>query len=229
MSRRAASAGAGLVVAGSILTAQSAVVAAYYVVAPRAGDLGPLAAIAGAGLRLVGASARVGPEGLLLDNGMRTITYGLTSDMFAVLALGVFAAGGCCALLLCAGRGKWRRVAVLLGATAVYAVVRFMLLVLMFAATGRIDLFWSPGVTALSLVPLPLLLILFLGVGLRRDFLVHEPPFGNWRFWVAVASATLSVFALLGVFGFHDPGVRKQGRVVMDEGHSNWEWSTRAL
>jgi hypothetical protein len=227
-SRRAASAGAGLVVAGSILTAQSVVVAAYYVVAPRAGDLGPLAAVAGAGLRLIGVSARVGPEGLLLDNGMHTITYGLTADMFAVLALGVFAAGGCCALLLCAGRGKWRRVAVLLGATAAYAVVRFMLLALMFAASGRIDLFWSPGVTALSLVPLPLLLILVLGVRLRRDFLVHDPPLGNWKFWVAVASATLSVFALLGVFGFHDPGVRKQGRVVMDEGHSNWEWSTRA-
>ena len=228
VSRRTASAGAGLVVAGSVLTAQSVVVAAYYVVAPRARDLGPLGALAGAGLRLVGASARVGPEGLLLDNGMHTITYGLTPDMFAVLALGVFAVGGCCALLLCAGRGKWRRVAALLGATAVYAVVRFMLLALMFAATGRIDLFWSPVVTALSLVPLPLLLALFLGARLRRDFPVHDPPLGNWRFWVAVASTALSVFALLGVFGFHDPGVHKQGRVIMDEGHSNWEWSTRA-
>jgi hypothetical protein len=227
-SRRAASAGAGLVVAGGILTAQSAVVAAYYVVAPRSGDLGPLAALAGAGLRLVGASARVGPEGLLLDNGVRTITYGLTSDMFAVLALGVFAVGGCCALLLCAERGRWRAVAVLLGATSAYAVVRFMLLALMFAASDRIDLFWSPAVTALSLVPLPLLLALLLGVKRRRDFLVHEPPLRNWRFWVAVASAALSVFALLGVFGFHDPGVRKQGRVVMDESHSDWEWSTQA-
>jgi len=228
VSRRAASAGAGLVVAGSILTAQSAVVAAYYVVAPRSGDLGPLAAIAGAGLRLAGASARLGPEGLLLDNGMRTVTYGLTADMFAVLALGVFAAGGCCALLLCAGRGRWRAVAALLGATAIYALVRFMLLALMFAASDRIDLFWSPAVTAFSLVPLPLLLTLLPGVKLRRDFLVHEPPFGRWRFWVAVACAALSVFALLGVFGFHDPGVRKQGRVVMDESHSDWEWSTQA-
>lgn len=228
VSRRTASAGAGLVVAGGILTAQAAVVAAYYVVAPRSGDLGPLAAIAGAGLRLFGASARVGPEGLLLDNGVRTITYGLTSDVFAALALGVFAAGGCCALLLCAGRGKWRAVAALLGATAAYAVVRFMLLALMFAASERIDLFWSPAVTALSLVPLPLLLTLLLGVELRKDFLAHEPLLGNWRFWVAVASAALSVFALLGVFGFHDPGVHKQGRVVMDEAHSDWEWSTQA-
>jgi len=227
VSRRTASAGAGLVVAGSILTAQSAVVAAYSVVAPRSGDLGPLTAIAGAGLRLFGASARVGPEGLLLDNGVRTITYGLTADVFAVLALAVFAAGGCCALLLCASRGKWRAVAALLGATAAYAVVRFMLLALLFAASDRIDLFWSPPATALSLVPLPFLLTLLLGVGLRRDFLVHEPPFGNWRFWVAVACAALSVFALLGVFGFHDPGVRKQGRVVMDEAHSDWEWSTQ--
>ena len=228
VSRRAASAGAGLVAAGSILTAQSAVVAAYYVVAPRSGDLGPLAAIAGAGLRLFGASVRIGPEGLLLDNGVRTITYGLTSDMFAVLALGVFAAGGCCALLLCTGRGRWRGVAMLLGATAAYAVVRFMLLALLFAANDRIDLFWSPAVTALSLVPLPFLLALLPGVRLRRDFLVHEPPFGDWRFWVGVACAALSVFALLGVFGFHDPGARKQSRVVMDESHSNWEWSTQA-
>jgi hypothetical protein len=227
VSRRTASAGAGLVAAGSILTAQSAVVAAYYVVAPRAGDLGPLAAVAGAGLRLFGASARAGPEGLLLDNGMRTITYGLTADMFAVLALGVFAAGGCCALLLCAGRGKWRAVATLLGATAAYAVVRFMLLALMFATSDRIDLFWSAAVTALSLVALPFLVALLPGVRLGRDFLVYEPPLRSWRFWVAVASAALCVVALLGVFGFHDPGVRKQGRVVMDEAHSNWEWSTQ--
>ncbi len=228
VSRRAASAGAGLVAAGSILTAQSAVVVAYYAIAPRSGDLGPLAAIAGAGLRLFGASARVGPEGLLLDNGVRTITYGLTSDVFAVLALGVFAAGGCCVLLLCAGRGKWRAVAALLGTTAAYAVVRFMLLALMFAASDRIDLFWAPAVTALSLAPLPLLLALLPGASLRRDFLVHEPPHSDWRFWVAVACAALSVFALFGVFAFHDPGVRKQGRVVMDEAHSDWEWSTQA-
>lgn len=227
-SRRTISAGAGLVAAGSILTAQSAVVAVYYIVAPRSGDLGPLGALAGAGLRLVGASVRLGPEGLLLDNGIRTVTYGLTADVFALLALGVFAAGGCCAVLLCGGRGKWRAAATLLGVTAAYAVVRFMVVALMFAASDRIDLFWSPAVTALSLVPLPLLLTLLPGVKLRRDFLVHRPPIRRWRFWVGVACATLSIVALLGVFAFHDPGVRKQGRVVMDEGHSNWEWSKQA-
>jgi len=226
--RRTVSAGAGLVAAAGILTAQAAVAAVYYVVAPRAGDLGPLGALAGAGLRLVGASARLGPEGLLLDNGMRTITYGLTADVFALLALGVFAAGGCCAVLLCGGRGKWRAVATLLAVTAGYGVARFMVVALMFSTSDRIDLFWSPAVTALSLVPLPLLLTLLPRVRPRRDFLVHRLPVRSRRFWVGVACATLSVVALLGVFGFHDPGVRKQGRVVMDEGHSNWEWSTRA-
>lgn len=226
--RRATSAGAGFVFAGSILTAQSAAVAAYRVLAPRAGNISPLAQVAGAGLRLLGASVRVGPEGLLLGNGGQTITYGRTLDMFAVLALGVFVAGGC-VLLLYGKRRNRAAVATLLGVTVAYAVARFMLFVLMYAVSERIDLFWSASATALSLAPLPFLLARLVRVELRDDLLVYEPPLKDKRLWVATASVVLSVVALLGVVGFHDPGVRKQGRVVMDEAHSDWEWSTQAL
>ncbi|MDP4173960.1 MAG: hypothetical protein Q8933_08330 [Bacteroidota bacterium] len=45
----------------------------------------------------------------------------------------------------------------------------------------------------------------------------------NWAF-----SFTLLLFIIstIGFFGFVDPGEKKQGRIIIDEGHSNWEWTT---
>jgi hypothetical protein len=31
----------------------------------------------------------------------------------------------------------------------------------------------------------------------------------------------------IGFWGFHDPGSRKEGRILIDEGHSDWEWTTQ--
>lgn len=226
--RRVAAAGGGLVFAGLMLTAQSVAVAAYHTIAPRLGDIGPLATLAGWGLRLLGASARTGPEGVLLENGLRTITFGRTGDLFALFAIGVFVAGGC-VLVLLARRPRWHALGVFLGAALCYVIARFVVLALMFSVSGRIDLFWSGPATAISLFPLPILLASLVRTRLPHHLDVADLQLRNRRFWVAVACASLSIFVLLGVAALHDPGVRKQGRVIMDEAHSDWEWSTQAL
>ena len=60
----------------------------------------------------------------------------------------------------------------------------------------------------------------------KEEIALPESPASRWRFWLATVLVFLAAFALIGSFAFHDPGIRKQGRVVMDEGHSDWEWST---
>jgi hypothetical protein len=40
-------------------------------------------------------------------------------------------------------------------------------------------------------------------------------------------STLLLVGGMIGFWGFHDPGARKQGRILIDEGHSDWEWTTQ--
>jgi hypothetical protein len=60
-----------------------------------------------------------------------------------------------------------------------------------------------------------------------------EHPTLPQPFWRVVLPTGLlfaaAGFLLIGSYAFHDPGTRKGGRVMIDEYHSQWEWTTRAL
>ena len=46
------------------------------------------------------------------------------------------------------------------------------------------------------------------------------------RWYLGIAGILFS-FSLVSYFGFHDLGRLKSGRIVIDEFHSNWEWTDR--
>ncbi len=51
------------------------------------------------------------------------------------------------------------------------------------------------------------------------------PAFRSAGFW----SVVLCTGLIAGGLCFHDPGTRKAGRVLIDDGHSDWEWSTEPM
>jgi hypothetical protein len=42
-----------------------------------------------------------------------------------------------------------------------------------------------------------------------------------------MASAFISIVLLVSSWAFHDPGIGKNGTILIDEKHSDWEWTTR--
>ncbi|MDR3120600.1 MAG: GldG family protein, partial [Clostridiales bacterium] len=63
-----------------------------------------------------------------------------------------------------------------------------------------------------------------------RSMLFPTGTFSRLSGFAALAVAASAVFALscTAFFGFHDPGREKAGRVLVDEYHSNWEWTDEA-
>ncbi len=107
-----------------------------------------------------------------------------------------------------------------------YAIARYVFLLLAFASFETTDIFWRRPWLILSFLPLPVILMKF--VPLTRTRSVEVPTFWlNWRTATFGILMGMAALVLSGVFLFQDPGVKKQGRVLFDEGHSDWEWMDR--
>lgn len=149
----------------------------------------------------------------------------------------------------------WRAVVPMLAGSAAgifgYAILRFAVLSALAVEFGRPDLFWQHGYTVASW--LPLALILRWPMPLHRSPLPRGTP--GWAGSTAPRASrasegrspgshvgrgvrlgqlgraardsapALASFCLAFAATYNDPGLVKQGRVVIDESHSDWEWT----
>jgi hypothetical protein len=153
--------------------------------------------------------------------------------------LALFVVAGLAVWMVVRGRGpSWRRPTLFLVCAAGFALVRFLVLGLALNDVSGPSLYWLRGWGfggLLSLVALLAWAVPFRG---HRGLAGSGDPPGavglrsitRGRGALALASAiALGVLAAASM-GFSDPGVRKPGgRVIVDERHSNWAWSTVQL
>ncbi len=90
----------------------------------------------------------------------------------------------------------------------------------------RIDIFWDVRVTLLTFLPLIFILPRLIPLKTRPHFSLLTSHSSLPK---PLAYLSLSLCFLGLCFGFQDPGVQKKGRVVIDEGHSEWEKSTNKM
>ncbi len=130
------------------------------------------------------------------------------------------------------GRARTKRLAVLAAGLAGYMAVRFLAVLLFFVSemllvpyeseAVRVELFWLPGVTALSFIPLvPVLarLLPWRGPGGAPVLVPGEAPEPHRARWLVPAACV----AIVAGLHFHDPGTAKKGRLLIDESKSRWE------
>ena len=189
---------------------------------------GPLAAF----FRLFGLQAIADPPLVHLQVVGNLQTIDCTIEKLLGLPLTMIVLGGMIAIFLLNGRrAGWRLPVILLLLTTVYAFFRFVALGLALEQLNEVGIYyrriWSFG----SL--LPLILLLTLAVPPLRheqntdiDREKHEPLTLTRLGWAGPLLAILLGACFAGALGFYDPGEPKPGRVMIDENHSNWEWST---
>ncbi len=168
--------------------------------------------------------------------GLFTVTA--TFERVVGHPLALFVVGGLALLLTAHGRRiGWRRPAVLLASASAFAILRALALGLVLGEAAGPSIYWLRGWTFGGL----LVLAVFLAAAMPR---VRAGPASSrasrsgpatWRAFaggrgVALLASAIAFGALaaasLGVF---DPGTPKAGRVLIDERHSNWAWSTIEL
>ncbi|UCG53030.1 MAG: hypothetical protein JSW58_05605 [Candidatus Latescibacterota bacterium] len=176
-----------------------------------------------------------------------------TWEKLGLIPLSLFVVGAMLVLLL---RSDWRkRLLGLFVWITVFAYVRLFLLFLLVNQFRNEQMFWRFNLLFFSFLLLPFLLSGWWHLGGLREPLSkatagagptrHQgilgrlfnwlrntdsghPTFSHKTRWPRVsAGAVLLVGGLTVFWGFHDPGTPKPGRVLIDEGHSDWEWTTQ--
>ncbi|MCL2337804.1 MAG: GldG family protein [Firmicutes bacterium] len=209
---------------GFTLFTQGVVFAIYYLVAPRAHRETVFAPLAAALLKLFGVQTAAQGGVIYLDSFLKTVVLYSNWETVGLPYLLLFLAGGVAALLICRGRG--RDYGLLAGLTFLYVLLRYVALLLLFTGYGVHSVFWERTITWLSFVPYVILLhLLFRRLSpadLRGVWGLPNKKTAAVTAWLAFAL----FFSAVAFWGFHDPGRQKQGRVLVDEYHSNWEWTT---
>jgi hypothetical protein len=120
-----------------------------------------------------------------------------------------------------------------------YLIVRYIFMVLLFVNLmyfvgyyediTKVYIFWSPAITAVTFLPFVFLagkLFPLQETTRSTKKRVSLRPLRRQHL-IAGALLCMSAFLIVGCIGFHDPGKDKQGRLLIDEKHSNWEVTTK--
>ena len=121
-------------------------------------------------------------------------------------------------------------VIIFLIASAVYIILRYVVVLSGYLMTSDLSTFWNPILMTLSFLPFVLLLMKLLPLQNIESDAIQVPSFSlTKKHFAAFFLAVLLVFSLTAVAMFHDPGTTKIGRVIIDEYHSQWEDTLRPL
>lgn len=119
---------------------------------------------------------------------------------------------------------------VFLALSSVYLLLRYASFIFLFTQTQVITIFWDRIVVFASFIPFSLVLMKFLHF---KEFSLKTDKFSQFKFskrkMAAFTLFFVFIFSLIGGFVFQDPGVKKEGRVLIEEYHSDWEDTTKPL
>ena len=218
--------GDGLIVAGSVALWQLVGFYLYIVYfGPRGHGCEVTSSILASAFRLFGINASALPDGLHLlavDRLYQVVPSPANMGLyvFLMMFMGLFAL---------AVTGKIRARAIITGgfAIGVFALVRYAVVLLWdYNQGGMADTFFNSKVFAWTVWPAALFLQ---GATIWRRPNVTIPDSRaaspNKRLAIAIALVALGMFAWTAYEGYHPAGVKKQGRMLIDEYHSDWEWT----
>lgn len=215
--------------AGMVLLAQTFALTAYV----RFGaDLHAWPAITGTLAKaLAGLGVHAGDiDGVLLvqhADGLHRFAPGF--DQMGCLFAAMIAVGALPVLWLQVPR-PWRALAITIAVLAAYMVARYLFLILTFRMHLNPTYLWRVGPQAATWLPcIPILARIVRNYVPSSSYDLATGPGSTLRSrWVVPASVAFGFLAVLSA-SFRDPGERKQGRVLFDELHSDWEWTDQRM
>ena len=228
--RRGSSNGAGLIFSGIILLAQVAVLPFYFKCASRYSEIPGFSASVYQILQLLGVNGFAVRGNVAVEASKQVFHFSTELGKIGFYPW-LNATLGAFFITIIFVRRKRVFWLAFIGFTAfVYLVIRYVALILLYATTENSNLFWNPWVSLVSFLPLMLFYgkTVALEIPLNNGFLDMSifRKIGNFDLF-SVVFMFAGIFLSVGFFGFHDPGEGKLGRILIDEKHSNWEWTTR--
>jgi hypothetical protein len=222
--------GLAVLLTALLFQAQGAALFAYAKVEPRwhaSPAARPLAAWI---LRWLGAPAAASERGLLLGGGTQVVELEVNPEILGIPFILPFTVAGILLILMFRRAGRGRSIALLLSTGLACVVIRFLYMSFLYAETRTLEIFADP--VWLFATFLPFVLVVSRAVPLDAPAPTVEPGGPEHRCPKALlphALIALAAFSLVGAQLFIDPGRRKEGRILIDEGHSEWERTDTAM
>lgn len=112
-----------------------------------------------------------------------------------------------------------------------YPILRFIFMMIFYINLNRFDMFYDINLMFLTFLPLVIILeALFWKERYRKIKWIRKlHDIGKEKLTLLTILIILSMFLLTGAFTFEDPGIKKSGRILIDEAHSEWENTTRVM
>jgi hypothetical protein len=156
-----------------------------------------------------------------------TITW---EKLGCYLALNMFLGALLLFVMLYEKRQMLKNTFLFLIAGALYIILRFVAILVVYLTTTELSIFWDPLVMTLSFLPFSLLLMKLIPWSDRNEITIQAPSLLlTKRQLTALLLMFLLVFSFTGAFLFQDPGSTKNGRILIDEYHSQWEDTVQPL
>jgi len=109
-----------------------------------------------------------------------------------------------------------------------YGLLRYIILSFFVIESSSISVFWKPHWVILSFSAFPFILMKFLKFNEKNyEITLNLEKFKIIHF-LFLSFVSSAVFFFIGSIGYSDPGEKKGGKIMIDEEHSNWEWTERA-
>ncbi|MHB8338920.1 MAG: DUF4350 domain-containing protein [Ignavibacteriaceae bacterium] len=228
-------------ICGMILLVQTAVFPVFYLFASRFHRVDLVVPELNFLLKIFGASVANYNGNIFIQYSDRVYSFIPSLELTGLYPLLNVFIGGC--VLLYFLSAPMRKYFKLIFIILIYMIFHFILVTFAFIEVQRASVFWRLDFLLLSLMPLPWILnkfttLSFMNSPLNANFNFMRISKGsnqaekeglksNTKRKIAyIISLSLLLISSAGFFGFDDPGIKKEGRILIDEGHSDWEWTT---
>lgn len=206
-----------------LLLSQAAVLPFYFIWASRNHAETVLPSVLSRLLNFLGVPAVAEESLLYMEAPLRNYSFLSTWEKFGAFYLLLFLIALVVTLLL--KKSGIKEYLILTALTGIYFILRYCFVITLYNTYFLHSLFWERSFTLVTFLPLALLYSVCGSSGVvAMDFKLRFP--GNRQEWISAALVFLLVCSAVLFLGFSGLGVKKQGRVVIDEYHSDWEWTT---
>lgn len=210
---------------GTVLAFQAAAFPLIYLLSSRVHEVPALTPLFYGIVHIFHPRAAMSEHNIIINYVYDVFEFPTRLEALGFMPAALFAVAGV-VILAALGRSV-KAVMGFLALLAGYSVLRYVLLVFLTVRLKTASVFWLPVPLALSYVPFVLALMSvpwFRRPPERAQFSAAWP--GNRLLVPAFVLLVAGVACALGGFAYHDPGVPKEGRLLIDELHSDWEWTT---
>lgn len=225
----------GMLFGGMIMSIQAFALSIYYILAPSFHSLNWLSALFAVLFNILGITA-ASKDGIIFIYGLEaTFPFTVTAEKLGIYPLFLILVGAIFLVSISANSciDALKGVFKLLLISFFYIIIRYVILVGNFFSTDipqysstKLNMFVDSSWLLISFLPLIILFYWQYPIGnLKIDFRLNI----NKKLSLLFISLLFSSFLFASAFIFHDPGVEKNGRVLVDEIHSVWEFSTLKL